>query len=330
MKKSINSLYILKAICAFFVVCIHVLFIGRNLIVPFIKTAVPCFYIITGYFIANYDNSIFHSKISSQIKKLFKIWLITNIVYLTVISLCKGFIDYQYDHWSFWVELLFFGNRIAPHLWYVTANIGAFIIILALKKKEIYDIHFKIGSCIIVILLLSSLLLGRYSFIFGVENNYNWSRNAINAALPFIWIGSYIRNKEQFLEKQKMSSLLILFFVFLSLSYLEYGIQYLYPQYSSNGDLNLFTIPLAICIFCICIKKKDVSNKILINIGKYDSLNIYLYHFLIVFLISRYATQFTESQSPLLPIITIIISLFISFSIRGIQFVENHFREKRN
>ena len=51
MGKKIYSLYLLKCICAFFVVGIHFPFYGKGLLLPLIVVAVPVFFIISGYFV---------------------------------------------------------------------------------------------------------------------------------------------------------------------------------------------------------------------------------------------------------------------------------------
>ena len=50
MKTKIQSLFLLKAICALFVVIIHFPLAGKIYLDPLIKASVPIFYMITGYF----------------------------------------------------------------------------------------------------------------------------------------------------------------------------------------------------------------------------------------------------------------------------------------
>lgn len=50
-RKEIPSLYVLKALCALFVVMIHTDFVGKAYLSPVIRIAVPCFYILSGYFL---------------------------------------------------------------------------------------------------------------------------------------------------------------------------------------------------------------------------------------------------------------------------------------
>jgi len=50
-KKDIPGLFALKALCALFVVIIHVPFIGKDTLAPIIRIAVPCFFMISGFFL---------------------------------------------------------------------------------------------------------------------------------------------------------------------------------------------------------------------------------------------------------------------------------------
>ena len=50
-RKSISSLYVLKAICAFLVVIIHFPMKYGYYFYPIVRIAVPCFFMISGYFL---------------------------------------------------------------------------------------------------------------------------------------------------------------------------------------------------------------------------------------------------------------------------------------
>lgn len=76
-----ENIDILKAICAFLVVCIHMPFPGRvgDYFTALTRIAVPVFFMITGYF---YSNIVVRHKEKQQIKKNFFLVLETNFLFL--------------------------------------------------------------------------------------------------------------------------------------------------------------------------------------------------------------------------------------------------------
>ena len=66
-----NNIDILKAICAFYIVCIHVPFPGivGEYLTQLTRIAVPIFFMITGYFYADIVNK---RGVIRQIKKIIK------------------------------------------------------------------------------------------------------------------------------------------------------------------------------------------------------------------------------------------------------------------
>lgn len=77
-KENIDSL---KAVCAFLIVCIHVSFPGviGEYFAPLTRIGVPIFFMITGYF---YFDIVMKQKQYKQIQKLFRLFIISNIIYI--------------------------------------------------------------------------------------------------------------------------------------------------------------------------------------------------------------------------------------------------------
>ena len=76
-----DNIDILKAVCAFLIVCIHVPFPGTlgAYFTTLTRTAVPIFFMITGYF---YSDVVKRGGENSQIKKLLKLVIEANLIYL--------------------------------------------------------------------------------------------------------------------------------------------------------------------------------------------------------------------------------------------------------
>ena len=74
-----DNIDILKVICAFLIVCIHVPFPGRvgAYFTSLTRIAVPIFFMITGYF---YSDTVARHKEKQQIKKIFCLVVEANIL----------------------------------------------------------------------------------------------------------------------------------------------------------------------------------------------------------------------------------------------------------
>ena len=76
-----DNIDVLKAICAFLIVCIHVPFPGvaGEYFTALTRIAVPIFFMITGYF---YSDVIDRHREVIQIKKIFRLLIEANLLYL--------------------------------------------------------------------------------------------------------------------------------------------------------------------------------------------------------------------------------------------------------
>lgn len=78
------SLYILKAVCAIFVVFIHVpgiSFEGMAL-QPLLRIAVPCFLMISGYYIVGDASCIDTERVKRQMRKILRLFIVGNITFV--------------------------------------------------------------------------------------------------------------------------------------------------------------------------------------------------------------------------------------------------------
>ena len=79
--QSIISLYILKFFAACLIVLIHVPTI--KYLLPISRLAVPCFFMISGYFLYDQDHLTITKKIKKAIKKILILSIKIHIIYLT-------------------------------------------------------------------------------------------------------------------------------------------------------------------------------------------------------------------------------------------------------
>ena len=139
--------------------------------------------------------------------------------------------------------------------------------------------------------LLTNLVLGRYSFMFGGPYSYFLRCNFFTMGIPFVLLGMMLKRTSSlntFMSKKDNKTVQILTIISLIISVFEYYFQSIFLHLRQYGDLNIFTIPAAIGIIMIALKNQEVHPKatIFVFLGKYCSTNIYLYHILIYFSIN--------------------------------------------
>lgn len=196
-------------------------------------------------------------------------------------------------HWiSFdWIlRLVIFGDNVDSVLWYLTAYIEALVILLflfAVVKSEKYRTIILFSS---LALLIFAVAFNRYSIVFGCEFDIVVSRNALTVALPCICIGILTRLYENSLKRATTLGAIVMLCIFLA--YAEYAILHIYDVNGSGADFNIMTFPLAFAVFLYCIVNQSAGKiplrirKHLVNIGKNNSADIYLYHSLVWLIIA--------------------------------------------
>lgn len=285
MKKEIFSLNLLKGVCAILVVLIHTHLAGKIALVPFYRCAVPIFYMISGYFLMN-ENGLWHrEKIKGYIRKMVSIWLIIDAVYILFSStLFKGYSPFHEINLNAYNVLkvisseIFFGGQFCGPLWYITAYVWTLIIIYFWKKVISTTAYLSI----IIVLLCFNLILGVYDFALPF---HPWqpssNTNVFTTALPFVMLGGFVKlhlNKLQQFTTTKIYLLLI------GLSYVEVAILWLLG--SKDGDIFIMTPLLSMIIFVEFILHPTWGeNAYLTLVGRKFSLNIYLLHYLMIWVV---------------------------------------------
>lgn len=283
-KDDISSLYALKGICAFLVVCCHApLFSGfEKWLIPLSTSAVPFFFVITGYFLYNEDTSILQTKISKTIKKLIPIIVICNLVYYLWVFPNHG---NTIKSWGQIVDLILYGDAIMIPLWYLTALLWGLTLwrgIIALPIRE--SLLPRIMLCLLPLSLLPVLAIS-YSFL------TRWSYNPFNVfgyALPYIALGFLIKRNEVRLKSivhlpLVVTSFLLLLGEFLIISYTRSTL--------SDGPF-IMTMPFVGVIFTFLLRHPNLGKtSILTTVGQRYSGNIYYWHMLML-TVGRYGLRF--------------------------------------
>ncbi len=299
----------LKFICCFMVVCLHVPLPNgiRDIVVPISRMAVPIFFMITGYF---YSFTKEREREKIQIAKMVKLLIGSNILYFTyTFALCfvKGNSVLSYFNIKNIQNFIFLNESpFGAHLWYLGAILYVLIIIYFFEKWTNRDkLYF-----LIPILLLTDLLLGKYSLlILKKEFPIIVVRNFLFVGLPYFLLGDFFFKKKINI-KPKHLILLIIFFACTTLveRFLleKFELNTTRDHYFSTSFLAVFAFQLA------CCNGNNVKNdfyKKCCCVGSKLSLGIYIIHPIII--VGVYAVEKILKNTIILNIYHYLAPLFV-------------------
>ncbi|MBR5844857.1 MAG: acyltransferase [Rikenellaceae bacterium] len=306
----ISSLFVLKAIAAFCVVVIHYPLAFRYEFYPLIYTAVPLFFVITGYFLYKGSPDTIIASGKKQLCKAIRITLIASLVYYAykiIISYISGgsFVPPFYSIYDVIIWILFGFNFSGP-LWYMTALCWSLLIITTLYRLRWQKLLYLTPLAFVLFNVILAYPLRDISLPWYYETNF------ISSGLPWISVGMFIKKTESRIEQRvSTTSLWIIFTLTLVLRYIE---QYLFVGAEPRALIN---VPLVIIIFILCLRYKSFgSNSIIAKLGRNHSTNIYLYHSLvggfILFVCAQYETTIPDSICALIVYpLTLLLSTLI-------------------
>lgn len=183
----------LRLLCAFCVVCLHVAYPYKYLAEPWIRFAVPVFFMLSGFF---FQVKRDHKK---QIRRILLLCVGANLFHL-VFQLALNAITGQSSaaflgslgNFQVWMDFLLLNQSpISSPLWYLGALAYVLVLVSLLgdKRSLLYPL--------IPLLLGLNLVLGTYSpVVLGRPLSIEISRNFLFVGLPFFLLGDYLRPRE--------------------------------------------------------------------------------------------------------------------------------------
>lgn len=273
--RGISSVYCLKALCAFLVVSIHVPSFYKPALVPLLRTAVPVFFIITGYFLYSSDRFAALGRCKKALRKLFVLFLWSNALYfIFCLSLYFQSGQFPIDNWYAALHFLIVGDMFCDALWYLTAclqTLAVFCVALKFRMERLLYPIIPAG-------LLFALCFSRYC-IFGQPLPLSLVRNAFTTGIPCFLLGWLTHRYADRLPMRRAEPALLLSAV---LYYAEYRSIPL-PM----SDLYAMTVPTAWLLFLCALKHRDAgAGSLTERIGRDHATNIYVLHMLVWYLFS--------------------------------------------
>ncbi len=283
--KRLNNLDVLKAICAFLVICIHISYKGNlgDTITPLCRIAVPIFFMITGYFYYKTSKSPL-----KQIKKVLILIILANFLYFIFGIIINGKVDLPTKE-DIFKSLIFNSSPFAFHLWYLNALLYVLVIAYIADKLNIR----KRMYFLIPVLLVTNIIFGEYAIVlFNKDYDPIYMRNFLFIGIPYFLIGDLLyKNKENLIKKFSIKKLTILIPILVLTTVLEEHILTI-NKMDAIGDIYISTTFLAIAIFLFAIQVKQVSNEnILAIIGRKYSTYIYVLHLVFIDIFNKYVSS---------------------------------------
>ena len=336
MNKQRNiSLDIAKAICTLMVVFLHA---GENNAVEtYVKVictcAVPFFFLVSGYYLSLNVSAGKTEYASRQLKKIGELFIISNVLYAICISILM--LIFHDDLAGFWKKCLtresifnFLVLNDSPfgyHLWYIGAILYVlfFFNILISKNKTNRQIAYM------PLFLILAIGLGIYSkIIFKDDFPIYVSRNFIHVGIPSMAIGhmlASVLNHKQHLQRYALLSVIVFSMAIIVERFILHRLGLM-----STGSIFIMTVPLAVAIFIFAATDEQVHSspfmKIVADIGRYDSANIYIYHMIFI-LVLEYGVScknmiYIHSKALLVFVLALALS-------RGLQFAKSRYSKNK-
>lgn len=342
--KDLPGLQILKLLGAIAVIHLH----ASNVFGPawniVWRLAVPCFFMISGYFMLNRLGQLEHSRIERTLKKMIKLIVLASMIYLAI----KWSIDYMLDAVSpgkfshlldstqspqFWTRLFLFGDGAEAHLWYIMAYAQLLALLWLVVKIKSTRIRYLIlgGAAVVswvaILIAESYLIMGTSEIeIYGMRP-YVVIRNFLTVGLPFFMLGICIRKYEHLIRnvlKNKFRIILLPIIAIILTMAEALTLRCEGVPESAAIDIYFTTIVSAVLVFLFFLLYpfERFNNKIvdcLASLGRNHSLTIYLIHpMVIVFILflSKVLTIMSLGRISMCyyAFLTIIISIVVSFA----------------
>lgn len=319
-----NGIGILKSLCAFLVVWIHmgpkgagdpIINSCTNYIDATCRVAVPIFFMITG---------LFYNPTKDWLKKLLPLTVFVSILYIFVYIGSYGWNIFINEVSLNFILKFIFINSFSPfgvHLWYLYALIYSLLFIKYIHRY----LNLKSVYILAIILYIIGIILNytEYSFI---------CRSWIFIGIPSLATGIALSNLNNLstdripyhLSILKGKSLMIGIIIFSCLVYGEVWLRNnsLLTELAGK-DLYFFTLPLAACLiqyFRYLNPNNSIAN-LFTYIGKNLSRDIYLYHLLIYEFIQSLFQRNSIYLVLLRPFIIILASSLLAIIIK--YFIKN-------
>lgn len=277
-----HTLDMVKAICAYAVVLLHIHFPGTagNVANVLARFAVPVFFMVSGYFCYRGDDTEFNRTGK-------KIWHVLTLI-LAAFPICALWDLLQNeingDSQRKWLESLVSGEHIRQfllynnssqvkwHLWFLPALLYCYLLFALVSRFRLY----RVAYVLIPVLLLVHFGMEEFAPYLGEHFRVMQFRNYLFTGFPFFMAGHlihrYQEKLEQVFEGKRARFLDGMVVAGGALSLVEY-------RYFEKQELFLGSVCMAFGLFLLAIIKKDLKTPEFLGVvGQKYAFFIYLFH----------------------------------------------------
>lgn len=256
---------------------------------PLLRVAVPCFFMISGYYLVK-DGEVSAERVSRQLPKILRLFLVGNIPYVAFYlyeRVCSFGDVGKMGEPLFWLKFVVTGCGFGYHFWYFAAYFYLLLLLLVAARRGWMGRLYILAPAAVV----ACALLHRYSFLLPEAMATGYPGYACILlgrhcmAFPCVLAGAYIRKRTD--SGHLPRHLLRIAAAVLTLAYAEYALfTYVIPN-TGGQDCGIMTIPLAAAVFLICVRYPaatvlpTVARRGLAAIGSRFATRIYLYHIIV-------------------------------------------------
>lgn len=259
------------------------------------RLAVPCFFMISGYFMLSPDGTLSQRRIGRALRKMIRLTLLTLLVYTSL----KWTLDRALDHWwpdrfadtlapmaspAFWIRLVLFGDSHEGAFWYLMA----YTQLLGLLWLALHFRFVKLLCCL-ALLSVPAMLWAEHHFIMGDEEiriyifrPYLVVRNCLTVGLPFVVAGMLVRRYEHVIRRHigPLAGFLIL--AICVMIFYEYDWLATHNSFQ-RLDMYMTTAPAAVCLFVLFLTLPPLPSVVAAaSLGRNFATPIYLIHPMVI------------------------------------------------
>lgn len=294
-QRNIDSLHILKAICAILVIDHHTYIFGQEYISPFRVIMVPCFFMITGFFLYRNNIKSEYAKVKKYCAKAILLLLAFGIFFhawnILFTSRCFSIKSH--------IGNLITGVPICFALWYLASLYQGLIVIHSacrISRKLLF--FFPIFYIVFRLINYTHLHIPFHSG--SLESCF---LDLINSSC-FLSIGYLVA---VYYEKISTNRLIYITGIVIS---------YFYLFISTNDEIlrayrSIAIITMSASFFLLFLHSKNINCKYMVELGKKHSANLYFFHVASLILLTNFVEKYGLEN--IYALIIFIFTLFISY-----------------
>lgn len=294
-------IYFLKGVSCVFIVLLHCELSGifGDIIDVISRFGVPFFFMVSGFYLEKLlivdSKDEMSKKMNRKIKK--NLLLFMKSILLYTICYVLYYLIYEKQNWSYFRGMFFNKNALilgivankvslGEHLWFISALLYYYIIVFSLNKMKKYGVIIRMRKfiyCISILLIGIILRFICWKLQITIFEYELWRtelyRNWLFTAIPFVGLGRWFYQNENFIGKIPDKKLILTILVGLGISFIER----ILVGNSIKLEIYIGIVLVLLSFFTLCAKypykwKGNCFSKI----GQNYSTTIYIIHPIII------------------------------------------------